>query len=106
MRMIMKLLITGSKGFIGKNLSLRLREYHNIELLTFERGQDISYLTQALDSADAVIHLAGENRPDGHRAESVSTDSSAPHREIKPAMTVQAVHQQQHHKGEGQHQQR
>lgn len=64
----MKLLITGSKGFIGKNLSLRLREYHNIELLTFERGQDISYLTQALDSADAVIHLAGENRPDSPEA--------------------------------------
>ncbi len=59
----MKVLITGSNGFLGKNLVLRLREHLEIEVLTFNRGDTDSQLLAALTLADAVIHLAGENRP-------------------------------------------
>ena len=59
----MKVLVTGSNGFIGKNLVLRLREQDATEVLTYVRGQDDAALREALTQADAVVHLAGENRP-------------------------------------------
>ena len=59
----MKVLVTGANGFIGKNLVLRLREQADIEVLTFVRGQDDAALHDALGQCDAVVHLAGENRP-------------------------------------------
>ncbi len=59
----MKVLVTGANGFIGKNLVLRLREQADTEVLTYVRGQDASILDSLLAQADAVVHLAGENRP-------------------------------------------
>jgi UDP-2-acetamido-2,6-beta-L-arabino-hexul-4-ose reductase len=59
----MRVLITGSEGFIGKNLAVRLREAGRHEVLSFVRGQDIHTLRHLLAQADAVVHLAGENRP-------------------------------------------
>jgi UDP-2-acetamido-2,6-beta-L-arabino-hexul-4-ose reductase len=59
----MKVLVTGANGFIGKNLVLRLREQVDTEVLTFVRGQDDAALLEALMQCDAVVHLAGENRP-------------------------------------------
>lgn len=59
----MKVLVTGANGFIGKNLVLRLREQAHTEVLTFARGDSDAALQAALTLADAVIHLAGENRP-------------------------------------------
>jgi UDP-2-acetamido-2,6-beta-L-arabino-hexul-4-ose reductase len=59
----MKVLVTGANGFIGKNLVMRLREGAGIEVLTFIRGQDDASLHSLLAQADAVVHLAGENRP-------------------------------------------
>jgi UDP-2-acetamido-2,6-beta-L-arabino-hexul-4-ose reductase len=59
----MKVLVTGANGFIGKNLVLRLREQAGTEVLTYVRGQDANELDGLLAQADAVVHLAGENRP-------------------------------------------
>lgn len=59
----MKVLVTGANGFIGKNLVLRLREQADTEVLTYVRGQDAATLNELLAQADAVVHLAGENRP-------------------------------------------
>jgi UDP-2-acetamido-2,6-beta-L-arabino-hexul-4-ose reductase len=59
----MKVLVTGANGFIGKNLVLRLREQAGTEVLVFARGDSDAALQSALEQADAVIHLAGENRP-------------------------------------------
>jgi len=59
----MKVLVTGANGFIGKNLALRLRELAGTEVLTFVRGQDDSALLELMAQIDAVVHLAGENRP-------------------------------------------
>ena len=59
----MKVLVTGANGFIGKNLVLRLRERAVTEVLTLKRGDGDSAWQAAIDKADAVVHLAGENRP-------------------------------------------
>lgn len=59
----MKVLITGANGFIGKNLVLRLQECAGTEVLTLMRDDGNSAWHAALAKADAVVHLAGENRP-------------------------------------------
>jgi UDP-2-acetamido-2,6-beta-L-arabino-hexul-4-ose reductase len=59
----MKVLVTGANGFIGKNLVMRLREGAGIDVLIFIRSQDDASLHSLLAQADAVVHLAGENRP-------------------------------------------
>lgn len=59
----MKVMVTGANGFIGKNLVLRLRERVGTEVLTLMRGDGDSAWQAALAQADAVVHLAGENRP-------------------------------------------
>lgn len=59
----MKVLVTGANGFIGKNLVMRLRERADTEVLTLMRGDSERAWQEALAQADAVVHLAGENRP-------------------------------------------
>jgi UDP-2-acetamido-2,6-beta-L-arabino-hexul-4-ose reductase len=57
------ILVTGANGFIGKNVVLRLNELANFTVSTFVRGDEIARLSQLVAQADAVVHLAGENRP-------------------------------------------
>lgn len=59
----MKVLVTGPEGFIGKNLIVRLGELPNFEVIKFVRGNSVEILRSQLLNADAIIHLAGENRP-------------------------------------------
>lgn len=59
----MKVLVTGANGFIGKNLVFRLAESGDIEVLTLMREDGDKAWQEALRRADAVVHLAGENRP-------------------------------------------
>jgi UDP-2-acetamido-2,6-beta-L-arabino-hexul-4-ose reductase len=59
----MSVLITGANGFIGRNLILRLGELGIAETSTFTRGQSIDELRALVGEASAIIHLAGENRP-------------------------------------------
>lgn len=58
-----RILVTGANGFIGKNLIVRLNELENVAVSTFVRGDDPASFRQLVGRADAVIHLAGENRP-------------------------------------------
>ena len=57
------ILITGSNGFIGKNLAARLMEIDAFDLLFFNRNDSIEELPKLVSKADIVVHLAGENRP-------------------------------------------
>ena len=57
------ILVTGSNGFIGKNLIVRLNELSNVRVSIFVRGDEDNHLAQLVSQVDAVVHLAGENRP-------------------------------------------
>ncbi|MDY0235317.1 MAG: capsular polysaccharide biosynthesis protein CapF [Gudongella sp.] len=59
----MKILVTGSQGFVGKNLiaELRNRGYDNI--FEYTRDTDKSLLEEYTKECDFVYHLAGVNRP-------------------------------------------
>ena len=58
----MKVLVTGADGFLGKNLCVHFEE-KNIQVLKFLRDSELNLLEEYVYKADAVIHLAGENRP-------------------------------------------
>ena len=57
----MKILITGSRGFIGKNIELHLKR-EKFEVLTFNRFDNKKTLYNNLKNSDLVLHCAGENR--------------------------------------------
>jgi UDP-2-acetamido-2,6-beta-L-arabino-hexul-4-ose reductase len=58
-----KVLVTGSKGFVGKNLCAMLRRYGDIELYEYDVNSKPEDLAGALGKIDYIIHLAGVNRP-------------------------------------------
>ncbi len=59
----MKVLITGSNGFIAKNLIEHLKRDENIKLYLYAKD-DSAYLLEAyVNEADFIFHLAGINRP-------------------------------------------
>jgi UDP-2-acetamido-2,6-beta-L-arabino-hexul-4-ose reductase len=55
-------LVTGSDGFIGKNLLVKLVE-NSIDYVCFTRHQSTDDLPKLLENVDFVFHLAGVNRP-------------------------------------------
>lgn len=59
----MKILVTGSNGFIAKNLIQFLSEKPEIEILKAHRGTTDQEFEQSVLAADWIIHLAGVNRP-------------------------------------------
>ena len=59
----MKVLITGSDGFIGKNVYHYLKSYTKFKISTFNRNDKIQNLKKKILNCDFIIHLAGENRP-------------------------------------------
>ena len=59
----MKVLVTGAKGFIGKNLLAHCAKIADIEVLRFSRQNREQDLPELVSAADAIIHLAGINRP-------------------------------------------
>jgi len=60
----MRVLITGEQGFIGKNLSVRLNENSEFSMLSFTRDDSIDTLQKKIRKSDAIVHLAGVNRPE------------------------------------------
>ena len=59
----MRVLVTGADGFIARNLIVRLGEQTDWEVLRFSRQTPEASLRELVAQADAVIHLAGVNRP-------------------------------------------
>lgn len=58
----MKILITGSEGFIGKNLSLRLSEENLFSVISLIGHEDDAEIEHKVQQSDFIIHLAGVNR--------------------------------------------
>jgi UDP-2-acetamido-2,6-beta-L-arabino-hexul-4-ose reductase len=59
----MQILITGSKGFIGKNLCLHLQEAGH-EVLQIDRSSSSADLQNLAEKCEFIFHLAGVNRPE------------------------------------------
>ena len=60
----MKVLITGAKGFIAKNLIERLGREEDIEYYKYDKESSLNLLEAYLKEVDFVFHLAGVNRPE------------------------------------------
>lgn len=59
----MNILVTGAKGFVGKNLVAELRNQGYENILEYSRADDVSVLEDYAKQCDFVFHLAGVNRP-------------------------------------------
>jgi UDP-2-acetamido-2,6-beta-L-arabino-hexul-4-ose reductase len=59
----MNILVTGAKGFVGKNLIVELKNKGYNDIFEFTRESDPSLLNQYTKECDFVFHLAGVNRP-------------------------------------------
>lgn len=59
-----RVLVTGSNGFIGRNLTSTLEYMDGIEVLRFDRDEEAGILEQYCQCCDFVYHLAGVNRPE------------------------------------------
>ena len=59
----MKVLVTGSNGFIGKNLIAHLNEMTDIKVISFDKEDNFSKIEDSINEIDFIIHLAGINRP-------------------------------------------
>ncbi|HPY15934.1 MAG TPA: NAD-dependent epimerase/dehydratase family protein, partial [bacterium] len=60
----MKILVTGAKGFIGKNLIVELKNRGCKDIFEYDIDTDPSLLDNFCKKADFVFHLAGINRPE------------------------------------------
>jgi UDP-2-acetamido-2,6-beta-L-arabino-hexul-4-ose reductase len=58
----MKVLVTGARGFVGRNLCLALGQMPDVEVLKYDLG-DEAMLDAHVAACDFVMHLAGVNRP-------------------------------------------
>lgn len=57
------ILVTGARGFVGRNLCAALRRMESVRLQEFEVGNTADELKDALSRAKMIFHLAGVNRP-------------------------------------------
>lgn len=57
-------LVTGSNGFIGRNLTVRLRELKDIKVKSFNIEDNLDTLNKHIVDSDFIFHIAGVNRPE------------------------------------------
>ncbi len=62
-RIVKTVLITGSRGFIGRNLAAHLRLRDDVRLLGYDLDNTETELRDGASQADVIFHLAGVNRP-------------------------------------------
>ncbi len=59
----MKILVTGARGFVGKNLIAELKNRGYEDIFEYARDTDKSLLDKYTKECEFVFHLAGVNRP-------------------------------------------
>ena len=62
MKKMKNILITGSNGFIGKNLKIYLSNFSNLKIKTVRNNISQKSLEESLKNIDIIFHLAGVNR--------------------------------------------
>lgn len=95
----MKVLVTGAKGFIGKNFIAELRNRKYNEIFEYDRDTDPTLLEEYCKETDFVFHLAGVNRPKDQSEfmegnfgfTSALLDSLKKHNNICPVMISSSV---------------
>ena len=60
----MKILVTGAKGFVGKNLIAELKNQKYTDIFEYDINTDTSLLETYTKECDFIFHLAGVNRPE------------------------------------------
>ena len=60
---IVKILVTGAKGFIGKNLIVELKNRKYNEIFEYDMDTDGELLEKYAKECEFVFHIAGINRP-------------------------------------------
>jgi len=94
-------LVTGSKGFIGKNLVKELNNNVEINILEFTRNDSVGDLINLLSKSDFIFHLAGEVRPDSDVENLKKANTVLTHRIVKileklnkkiPILFVSSIH--------------
>lgn len=68
------ILVTGSKGFIGKNLLNSAKNDKSINILEFNRNNTIEELKSLILNCDFIIHLAGEVRPNSSNEDFINSN--------------------------------
>lgn len=63
----MNILVTGSKGFIGRNLVAELQNLNYSNIFEYNKDSELNLLDEYCKKADFVFHLAGVNRPKEER---------------------------------------
>jgi len=58
-----RILITGGRGFLGRNLAVHLLERKDCETRIFDQENSVEDLKSWVLDADVIFHLAGVNRP-------------------------------------------
>lgn len=80
-----KVVVTGARGFVGRNLCIYLRDLGGVEVIEVMRDTDLSVFKDI--PVDCVVHLAGVNRPveDAHFFRDNSDATEAVLAAFKPA---------------------
>jgi len=81
------ILVTGSEGFVGRNLVAHLQPDENVRLLRFDTHNTEQELATYLEQADFVFHLAGVNRPE-HESEFKTGNADLTGRIVEILQTV------------------
>ena len=59
----MIILITGARGFVGRNLVQTLRRRDDMEIIEYDIGFPEQQLVDGINKSDLIFHLAGVSRP-------------------------------------------
>ena len=62
----MNILVTGSEGFIAKNLILELNNL-KYNIIKFDKKNNVNDLENKILKSDLIFHLAGENRSNNNK---------------------------------------